>query len=213
MLVVEDDRSLAEQLSKGLTRAGCVVATVGTGAAALQQLNVDMVLLDLGLPDLDGTEVCLRIRSTTAVPVIVLTARDSERDRVRALDFGADDYLCKPFGFAELIARMRAVLRRTGRRPAVIHHGSLAVDLGSRQVTLDGAPIQLTGKEFDILACLLSEAGRVVTRDEIFERVWDRHWYGPTRVLDVHLASLRRKLGVPALIETVHGRGLRVAAT
>jgi DNA-binding response OmpR family regulator len=210
VLVVEDDRSIADQLVRGLGRAGCQVAAVRTGADALRAADTDLVLLDLGLPDIDGMQLCGLIRDRTGVPIIVLTARDDERDRVGALDAGADDYIAKPFGFAELLARMRAVLRRSERPQPVIRHGPLTVDLPGRRVQVDGASVDLTGKEFDILACLVSEPARAVTREEIFDRVWDEHWYGPTKVLDVHMAALRRKLGDPTLIETVYGRGFRL---
>jgi DNA-binding response OmpR family regulator len=169
------------------------------------------VLLDLGLPDLDGVEVCRLLRRRSDVAIIVVTARGEEGDRVSALDQGADDYLVKPFGLAELLARIRAVLRRT--RPAVpelLRHGSLVVDPRTRKVTVDGVEIALTPKEFDILECLAVDPGRVVTRQEILERAWDAHWYGPSKVLDVHMAALRRKLGLPGLVETVYGRGFRL---
>jgi DNA-binding response OmpR family regulator len=211
VLVVEDDAGIARSLCRGLARAGYEVQAVGTGAAALAVGPVDVVLLDLGLPDIDGVEVCRLLRSRTDAAVIVVTARGEEGDRVAALDEGADDYLVKPFGLAELLARIRAVLRRvrpTG--PAVLAHGSLAVDPRTRRVTVDGAAVSLTPKEFDILECLAADPGRVITRQELLERVWDANWYGPTKVLDVHVAALRRKLGVPGLIETVYGRGFRL---
>lgn len=213
MLLVEDDRSIAEQLVRGLKRAGCEVACVRSGEEALLSTPVDLVLLDLGLPDIDGIELCRRLRGRDNRPIVVITARDTEPDRVLALDSGADDYLCKPFGFDELLARMRAVLRRASRNdPDIIRYGPLTCDLGGRRVELHGRVVTLTGKEFDILACLAVEPGRVVSREEIFEQVWDRFWYGPTKVLDVHLVSLRRKLGDGGLIESVHGRGFRLRA-
>ena len=213
VLVVEDDRSMGEQLARGLSRAGCEVDLVGTARDALPRAETDMILLDLGLPDEDGIELCTQLRQLTAAPILVVTARDTERQRVTALDAGADDYIAKPFGFAELLARMRAVLRRT--RPesdrAVTHYGPLMLDVSAHRVEMDGQPVALTAKEFDILACLASEPGRLVTREEIFDRAWDVNWYGPMKVLDVHVASLRRKLGVPSLIETVYGRGFRLS--
>jgi DNA-binding response OmpR family regulator len=171
-----------------------------------------MILLDLGLPDGDGLELCGRLRQLTAAPILVVTARDTERQRVMALDRGADDYIAKPFGFAELLARMRAVLRRSrpGADRGVLSYGPLSIDLASRRVELNDVSVPLTGKEFDILVCLASEPGRVVTREEIFDRAWDVNWYGPTKVLDVHIAALRRKLGDGSLIETVYGRGFRL---
>ena len=212
VLVVEDDPSMGEQLARGLTRAGCHVDLVGSAGEALPRADADMILLDLGLPDGDGIELCGQVRQLTAAPILVVTARDTERQRVTALDSGADDYIAKPFGFAELLARMRAVLRRTrpGADRGVLSYGPLTVDIAGRRVEMNGEPISLTGKEFDILACLASEPDRVVTREEIFDRAWDMNWYGPMKVLDVHIASLRRKLGDASLIETVYGRGFRM---
>lgn len=211
VLIVEDDLTIGAQLVKGLTRVGCRTALVRDGAAALDHDAVGVVLLDLGLPDVDGVELCRRLRQRSTVPIIVVTARGAEADRVAALDAGADDYIVKPFGFAELLARMRAVLRRTGTETSVLKYGPLRVDLAARRVWVDQVPISLTGKEFDILACLTLDPGRAVTREEIFARVWDEHWYGPRKVLDVHIAALRRKLGTPTLVETVYGRGFRLA--
>lgn len=211
VLVIEDDRSIAEQLVRGLERAGCDVAAVRTGAAALGAAEADIVLLDLGLPDIDGMVLCAQLRARTGVPIIVVTARNDEPGRVTALDTGADDYVAKPFGLAELLARMRAVLRRSDRgEGGVTRHGRLTVDLAGRRVDVAGEQVSLTAKEFDILACLAADPGRVVTREEIFDRAWDKHWYGPTKVLDVHMAALRRKLGDASLIETVYGRGFRL---
>ena len=170
------------------------------------------MLLDLGLPDIDGVEVCRQLREDSGAAIIVVTARGEEADRVLALDEGADDYLVKPFGLAELLARIRAVLRRGQRTGAeVLRHGALTVDLRTRKVSVDGNEVALTPKEFAILECLVSDPGRLVSRQEIVERAWDEHWYGPTKVLDVHLAALRRKLGDPSLIETVYGHGFRLA--
>ncbi len=211
VMIVEDDAAISAQLAKGLTRAGCMPIVVTTGAAALDAVGADLILLDLGLPDIDGIELCRLLRQRTGVPVIVITARSAVAARVEALDAGADDYLVKPFGFDELLARMRAVLRRTAGGPQLpIAVGALTVDLAGRRALADGVPIALTGKEFDILACLALEPGRVVSREEIFDRVWDEHWYGPRKVLDVHIAAVRRKLGDVARIETVYGRGFRL---
>src|SRR5262249_37900932 len=146
----------------------------------------DVVLLDLGLPDGDGVNVCRRLRERSDVAIIVVTARGEEPERVLALDAGADDYLVKPFGLAELLARMRAVLRRVKPGGEVLGHGTLTVDLRTRKVTVHDREIALTPKEFDILECLASDPGRVLTRQEILESAWDSHWYGPTKVLDVH---------------------------
>lgn len=211
VLIVEDDAAIGAQLMRGLTRVGCSPRLVSSGRAALQADGIGMVLLDLGLPDLDGVEVCRRLRARSAVPVLAVTARGAEPERVEALDAGADDYIVKPFGFDELTARMRAVLRRAGPTGGTVEYGRLRVDITGRRVNVNGNPVALTGKEFDILACLALEPGRVVSREEIFDRAWDEHWYGPRKVLDVHMAALRRKLGDPALIETVYGRGFRLA--
>jgi DNA-binding response OmpR family regulator len=211
VLVVEDDAGIAAQLVSGLTREGYLVSHVASGAEALAHELPDLVLLDLGLPDADGVDVCRELRHRSDVPIMVITARGGEADRVVALDLGADDYLVKPFGFGELTARMRALLRRTlPTASEVYRYGRLAVDGRSRRVLLAGEEIALTGREFDILHSLVIEPGRVVSREEIFSRVWDEHWYGPTKVLDVHIAALRRKLGRPAMIETVYGRGFRL---
>jgi DNA-binding response OmpR family regulator len=211
VLVVEDDAGIAAQLVSGLTREGYLVSQVASGAEALAHELPDLVLLDLGLPDVDGVDVCGELRHHSDVPIIVITARGEEAQRIVALDLGADDYLVKPFAFGELTARIRAVLRRSVPSASEVHrYGTLAVDGRSRRVLLDGEEIALTGREFDILHSLVIEPGRVVSREEIFSRVWDEHWYGPTKVLDVHIAALRRKLGRPALIETVYGRGFRL---
>ncbi len=210
VLIVEDDASIAAQLVKGLTRGGYRVDHVMTGQGALEWGEPDVVLLDLELPDLDGVQVCRLLRERTNAAIIVVTAHGEEPDRVMALDAGADDYLVKPFGLAELQARIRAVLRRVRPGGDVVKHGPLVVDVRTRRVTVSGSEIVLTPKEFDILEILAADPGRVVTRQEILESAWDAHWYGPTKVLDVHMASLRRKLGVSGLIETVYGRGFRL---
>ena len=213
VLVVEDDQGIATQLVRGLVRGGYEADHVMTGRDALAWGDPDVVLLDLGLPDTDGVEVCRQLRQRSDVAIIVVTARGEEPERVLALDAGADDYLVKPFGLAELLARIRAVMRRVrpgGPGSELLRHGPLAVDMRTRKVTVDGREIALTPKEFDILECLAADPGRVVSRQEILESAWDAHWYGPTKVLDVHVAALRRKLGVPGLIETVYGRGFRL---
>lgn len=210
VLVVEDDDSIATQLVRGLTRGGYQVDHVATGAAAIARESADVVLLDLGLPDMDGVQVCRKLRERSAAAIIVITAYGEEPDRIMALDAGADDYLVKPFGLGELQARIRAVLRRIRPEGEMIRHGPLAIDLRTGRVTVNDQEIQLTPKEYDILACLAADAGRVVTRQEILETAWDAHWYGPTKVLDVHVAALRKKLDEPGLIETVYGRGFRL---
>ena len=214
VLVVEDDDSIAEPLVTGLRREAFVVERVANGADALAAGPVDMVLLDLGLPDMDGYEVCRRLRAVSDVPIIVVTARGEEVDRVIGLELGADDYLVKPFSLRELVARIRAVARRSEGRAAVPDQrrvGGVELDVRTRRVTVDGGEVDLTRKEFDLLALLVEEPGAIRTRDEIMESVWDAHWYGPTKTLDVHIAALRRKLGDPTLIETVRGVGFRTA--
>ena len=210
VLIVEDDRGIATQLVRGLTRGGYRVEHVITGGEALARGHPDVVLLDLELPDADGVQVCRQLRERSSAAIIVVTAHGEEADRVLALDAGADDYLVKPFGLAELQARIRAVLRRVRPEGEVIRHGPLTVDMRTRRVSMAGTEVSLTPKEFDILECLALDPGRVVTRQEILEAAWDSHWYGPTKVLDVHMAALRRKLGRPGLIDTVYGRGFRL---
>lgn len=216
LLLVEDDRAIAEPLVAGLERQGFVVRWVETGADALNADPGDLVLLDLGLPDLDGQVVCRKLRERSAVPIIVVTARSDEIDRVALLEFGADDYVVKPFGFRELVARIRAVLRRIGggtaeSEPRSPHEGRVRVDHRTRQVTVDGESVTLTPKEYDLLAYLIEDAGAVRTRDQILRSVWDENWWGSSKTLDVHVASLRRKLGDSSLIETVRGVGYRLA--
>lgn len=220
LLVVEDDEGIAEPLVEGLRREGFEVTWVANGARALDVDNPDLVLLDLRLPDIDGYEVCRRLRARSAVPVIVVTARGAEIDKVVGLELGADDYLVKPFGFRELVARIRAVLRRSesaqagnGGPDGRQRLGRLVIDRRARRVLVDGEERALTPKEFDLLALLSDDPGAVVTRQQILEEVWDPHWYGPSKTVDVHVASLRRKLGHPEWVETVRGVGLRLGST
>jgi DNA-binding response OmpR family regulator len=211
VLIVEDDPGIGSQLVRALSRAGYAVQHVATGADALRCADPDVVLLDLGLPDADGVDVCRRLRERSGAAIIVITAYGEETDRVTALDAGADDYLVKPFGLSELQARIRAVLRRTQPGDGeVIRHGRLTVDMRARKVTVAGQPVALTPKEFDILAVLAADPGRGHSRQEILEAAWDANWYGPTKVLDVHMTSLRRKLGDPGLVETIYGHGFRL---
>jgi DNA-binding response OmpR family regulator len=211
VLVVEDDPGIATQLVRALARSGYQVDHVVTGGEALRWGDPDVVLLDLELPDTDGVHVCRQLRQRRSeTAIIVVTAYGEETDRVAALDAGADDYLVKPFGLSELQARIRAVLRRIRPESDIIRHGPLTVDIRTRKVNVDGAEIALTPKEFDILECLAADPGRVYSRQDILESAWDANWYGPTKVLDVHIASLRRKLGVTGLVETVYGRGFRL---
>jgi DNA-binding response OmpR family regulator len=213
LLLVEDDPTISEPLVDGLRREGFDVVLAATGADALSADPVDLVLLDLGLPDLEGRVVCQQLRAASSVPIIVVTARGDEIDRVVLLELGADDYVVKPFGFRELVARIRAVLRRVspnGEEAArdALEVGSLSVDLRSRAVSFDGRSVALTPKEFDLLVRLASDAGAVTTREQLMREVWDENWWGSTKTLDVHVASLRRKLS-PEVIETVRSVGYR----
>jgi two-component system, OmpR family, response regulator RegX3 len=214
VLLVEDEDAIAQPLAEGLRREGYEVEHVSTGRAALDASghDPDVVLLDVGLPDLDGFAVCRELRARGPVPIIMVTAKGEEIDRVVGLELGADDYIVKPFGFRELVARIRAVLRRAEeqpRRPA-LGSGPLQIDSRARLATLDGSELRLTPKEFDLLALLARESGAVVPRSEILQQVWGTTWYGHSRTIDVHVAGLRRKLGNPAWIETVRGVGLRL---
>ncbi len=222
VVIIEDDDSIAAPLAKGLARQGYDVERFDRGEPALHRLQgdgasraPDVVLLDLGLPDVDGFELCRILRAESDIPIIVVTARGEEVDRVVGLELGADDYIVKPFGFRELVARIRAVTRRLQHRPADSEQmgvGDLQIDPRTRRVTLRGEEIPLTPKEFDLLALLASDPGAVYSRSRILEEVWDPHWYGPTKTLDVHVASLRKKLGAPSWIETVRGVGFRLRA-
>lgn len=213
ILIVEDDPAVAAGIADGLAAAAIEVDAVGTGRDALDTLTEahDLVVLDLGLPDLDGTEVARAIRASSAVPIIVVSARGDELDRVLALELGADDYLVKPFGMRELLARIRAVTRRTQAEPveAPPQLGRLSVDERSRRVTLDDAEVHLTPTEFDLLAYLSAEPGAVHRRSDILRDVWHTEWYGATKTLDAHVAAIRRKLGDPGWIESVRGVGFR----
>ena len=214
LLLVEDDPTISDPLLEGLRREGFEVELAATGAEALAAAPVDLVLLDLGLPDLEGRVVCRELRAVSNVPIIVVTARSDEIDRVVLLELGADDYVVKPFGFRELVARIRAVLRRVGQSDVAgsdtepVAVGSLSIDHRSHTVSFDDEPIALTPKEYDLLLCLASDAGAVKTREQLMREVWDEHWWGSTKTLDVHIASLRRKL-IPDVIETVRSVGYR----
>jgi two-component system, OmpR family, response regulator RegX3 len=219
VLIVEDDDRIAVPLVKGLVAEGLEAERVATGSEALARVAdrvaspPDVVLLDLRLPDVDGFEVCRLIRAVDDVPIIVVTARGEEVDLVRGLELGADDYVVKPFGFKELLARIRAVTRRAGSRPdtaPVLDVGPLRIDRRTRTVTVDGGEVVLTQKEFDVLALLASDPEAVWPRIRILEEVWHPRWYGPTKTLDVHVATLRKKLGQQVRIETVRGVGFRL---
>lgn len=189
------------------------VHVVGSGAAALEATGYDVMLLDIGLPDIDGFEVCRRVRSVSEVPIIMLTARADEIDKVLGLESGADDYVPKPFGLRELVARIRAVTRRVQSDSSPVQRfavGPLTLDGSTRRCFVGEVEIVLTAKEFDLLAHLLEAPGVVHRRREILEAVWETDWYGPTKTLDAHIASLRKKLGHPEWIESVRGVGFRL---
>jgi two-component system, OmpR family, response regulator RegX3 len=214
VLVVEDEEAIAEPLAEGLRREGFTVTVVGTGTEALAADEADVVLLDLRLPDTDGLDVCRQLRARSDVPIIVVTARGEEVDRVVGLELGADDYVVKPFGIRELIARIRAVTRRTQGRAAEgpVRIGLLEIDERARRATIGEEELDLTAKEFDLLLALARDPGAVVSRHRLLEDVWNTSWHGSTKTIDVHVAALRRKLGDPALIETVRGVGFRLRA-
>ncbi|MBC2903580.1 response regulator [Streptomyces cupreus] len=217
VLLVEDDEPVAESLRRGLIRYGFEVEWVTTGGAALAHEGpYDVVLLDLGLPDTDGLDVCRALRERGEVPIIVISARSDETDRVVGLELGADDYVSKPFGVREVIARIRAVMRRVQPRTAASDNGPdrygtrLTVDRKAARVRLDGEEVALAPKEYDLLAFLTEEPGALMSREQIMEAVWDANWFGPTKTLDVHVAALRRKLAGVITIEAVRGVGFRL---
>jgi two-component system, OmpR family, response regulator RegX3 len=214
ILVVEDDDAIAEGLVDGLADQGFAAIRVATGRDALQAADYDVVLLDLGLPDIDGRDVCRQLRARGSTPIIMLTARSDEFDRVLGLELGADDYVTKPFSFRELVARIRAVSRRSAPTidsdDSLVIRGPLEIDRRAHRVTLAGAEIRLTPKEFDLLAFLAEIPDAVRTRTEILESVWDVNWYGPTKTVDAHVATLRQKLGDGRWIEAVRGVGFRL---
>jgi two-component system alkaline phosphatase synthesis response regulator PhoP len=219
ILVVEDESSIASFVSLYLKNAGYTVRTAPTGGEALQQVASNrpaLIVLDLNLPDIDGIEVCRRIRKTGEVPIIMLTARDEDVDKIIGLEVGADDYLTKPFNPRELVARVKSVLRRTAPdrkrlEAAVLRHGELSIDAGRREVRVGEEEIQLAPKEFDLLWELLDHRGLVLTRDQLLERVWGYTFAGDTRTVDVHVRQLRRKLGDASPIVTVWGVGYKVS--
>jgi two-component system response regulator RegX3 len=214
LLIVEDEDAIAEPLAEGLRREGFEVERAATGAEALAAAPVDLVLLDLRLPDVDGLDVCRELRERSSVPIIVVTARGEEADRVVGLELGADDYVVKPFGLRELIARIRAVSRRAReeRDDRVVRVGDMEVDERARRARLGGRELELTPKEFDLLAALARDPGAAVSRRRLLDEVWQTSWYGSTKTIDVHVAALRRKLGDPGWIETVRGVGFRLRA-
>jgi DNA-binding response OmpR family regulator len=221
VLVVEDEQSIAELARAYLQRDGYSVVWVRTGEEALAEIGrrpVRLVVLDVGLPgELDGFEVCRRLRARSGVPILILSARGDEIDRVAGLEAGADDYVPKPFSPRELVARVKAILRRAPERAAATHGAALAagdvvLEHPTRTVTAGGEPVRLTSREFDLLAALLAHPNVVMSRDRLLEVVWGGGYPGGTRTVDVHVAQLRRKLGRPELIETVRGVGYRAVA-
>ena len=222
VLLIEDEASISEPLIDALNAMGfeATLAENGTdGLARAAELKPDIVLLDLGLPDMDGRDVCRTLRMTSAVPIIMLTARGQEIDRVVGLEIGADDYVVKPFSVSELGARMRAVLRRAAPADSApqagITIGPVSLDERTWTVTLDGEPVTLARREFELLRLLMRNAGTVLTREHLMEEVWDTNWFGPTKTLDVHISALRRKIADdpqhPRYIHTVRGVGFRFA--
>ncbi len=227
ILMVEDEPSITEPLAEALDREGFDTRVAGTVAAALEAASEqmpDLVLLDVMLPDGSGYDVARTLREQSKVPIIMLTARGEETDRIVGLELGADDYIVKPFSAREVAARIRAVLRRTGdaasaaraERAGAMEIGALNLDPARREAKFEGTDLDLTRKEFELLELLMREAGNVVSRERLIDEVWDTNWFGSTKTLDVHVSSLRRKLGddsqSPRFIHTVRGVGFRFAS-
>lgn len=215
ILVVEDEANIADLVDLYLAREGFRVLKHSTGEAALSAVRDHrprLVVLDVGLPDLDGLEVCRRIRASSNLPVIFLTARGDEVDRVLGLEMGADDYLTKPFSPAELVARVKAVLRRVdgGQAAEVVQAGRATVDIGRREIRIDDDPVEFTTKEFDLLRFLAERPGLAMSRQQILDGVWGYDWFGDARTVDVHIAQVRKKLGDACTITTVRGIGYRL---
>jgi len=219
ILLVEDERSIREPLAEALRSEGFETSVAGTAAEALELAGQapDLILLDVMLPDGSGFEVCRELRASSRVPIIMLTARGEEADRVVGLELGADDYVVKPFSAREVVARIRAVLRRTAAPEAggdgPLEIGGLRLDPARHEVTRDGESLELSRKEFELLHLLMRNAGSVVTRDRLIDEVWDPNWFGSTKTLDVHVSGIRRKLGddptQPRYLHTVRGVGFR----
>jgi two-component system, OmpR family, response regulator RegX3 len=224
ILLIEDEESISEPLERALGREGfevVIAATAAEGRERFRERSPDLVLLDVMLPDGDGRDVLREIRSISRTPVVMLTARGEELERVLGLELGADDYVTKPFSAAELAARVRAVLRRADAPSveadgAVLAVGDMRMDLDRHAVVRDGEELELTVKEYELLRMLLEHAGRVVKREQLIREVWDTTWFGSTKTLDVHVSALRRKLGddpaEPRYIHTVRGVGFRFAS-
>ena len=218
VLVVDDEPNIADLIELYLAREGYRVVKAGDGEAGLRAVaehRPRLVVLDVGLPDIDGLEVCRRLRQNSTIPVIFLTARDSEVDRVLGLELGADDYVTKPFSPVELVARVKAVLRRTDQvgGAEVIAAGDVAVDLGRREVRVRGEAVAFTTKEFELLQFLAEHPGLALSRQQILDGVWGYDWFGDSRTVDVHVAQLRKKLDGAVQIDTVRGVGYRLEAT
>jgi DNA-binding response OmpR family regulator len=218
LLLVEDDDGIGGLVKSYFERQGWQVVWTRSGEDALVELvrhPVRVVLLDVGLPGMDGFEVCRRIRDRSQVPIVMLTARDEETDRVVGLELGADDYVPKPFSPRELAARIKAILRRAEQRGGgdeTLAAGAIVLQRGARTVSVDGRAVDLTGREFDLLACLLENEGIVLTRERLLDLVWGLTYPGGTRTVDVHVAQLRRKLELPNAIQTVRGTGYKLIA-
>ena len=215
IVVVDDEPNIADLVDLYLARDGFRVLKAATGEGGLDAIQTHrprLVVLDVGLPDIDGLEVCRRLRQTSQVPVIFLTARDGEVDRVLGLELGGDDYLTKPFSPAELVARVKAVLRRVdgAAAPEVVQAGPVTIDTGRREVLIDDAPVEFTTKEFDLLRFLAERPGLALSRQQILDGVWGYDWFGDARTVDVHIAQVRKKLGDAVVITTVRGVGYRL---
>ena len=215
IVVADDESNIAELVDLYLTREGYRVVQAAGGQAALDAVERSrprLVVLDVGLPDIDGLEVCRRLRRTSSVPVIFLTARDGEVDRILGLELGADDYITKPFSPAELVARVKAVLRRVdgGAGAEVVQAGRVAIDLGRREVRIDDAVVEFTTKEFELLRFLAERPGLALSRQQILDGVWGYDWFGDARTVDVHIAQVRKKVGDAVPITTVRGLGYRL---
>jgi DNA-binding response OmpR family regulator len=214
ILLVEDEESVGTLVRTYLDRHGFRVCWVRTGEEALAEFTrhpIRLVVLDIGLPGIDGFEVCRRLRTRSQIPIIMLTARDEEPDRVAGLEIGADDYVPKPFSPRELLARVKAILRRAEPAPRenMLALGDVTIDVEGREVTVDGQSVELTAKEFDLLTYFAESPGVVHSRDRLLDRVWGMSYPGGTRTVDVHVGQLRRKLGRPELIRTVRGAGYK----
>ena len=218
ILVIEDEPGIATPLVAHLGREGFEATAVGSVADAretFEDAQPAVVILDVMLPDGDGRDLCREFRAISDVPIVMLTARGADADRIVGLELGADDYVVKPFSAGELVARIRAILRRTERPPRrrVLEVADLRLDLDARTVTKEATPLTLAAREFDLLALLMGNAGRVLRREEIMDEVWDPHWFGSTKTLDVHIAWLRKKLGDdpahPRYIATIRGVGFK----